>query len=215
MKMTGKNKTIVTVAAFLIFEVLAIGAFISSATGAAATVEPLDRVKKVVDEIIQVLKDKALAKPGMKEVRRHKVERLADGLFDFQEMGKRALGAAWDKATPEEKKEFVPLFADLVKERYIGKIDTYSGQKVEFKRQAVRGKAARVYSVLLDKGTEVPIDYSLVDKDGQWVAYDLQIENVSLVANYRRDFSSIVKNEGLSGLLTKMREKIQNFGAEK
>jgi phospholipid transport system substrate-binding protein len=215
MKMTGKNNTIGAAAAFLIFGFLAIGAFIYPAAGDSATVEPMERVKKVVDEIIQVLKDEALAKPGMREVRRQRVESLADRLFDFQEMGKRALGAAWDQATPEEKKEFVPLFADLVKERYIGKIDTYSGQEIEFKRQAVKGKAARVYSVLLDNGTEVPIDYTLVDKNGQWMAYDLRIENVSLVANYRRDFSSIVKNEGVSGLLTKMREKIQSFGAEK
>lgn len=182
-------------------------------SGAAAVEQPLAQLQEVVDGIINILKDEQLAVPEMQETRRKKVEAQVDRLFDFQEMGKRTLGTAWDKATVAEKKEFVELFANLVKERYIGKVDAYSGQEVVFKKQVVKEKSAIVYSYLLNNGAEVPIDYKLLNDGGRWLAYDLRIENVSLVANYRRDFFSIIKNEGFGGLLVKMRDKIEMLDA--
>jgi phospholipid transport system substrate-binding protein len=101
-----------------------------------------------------------------------------------------------------------------VKQRYIGKIDSYSGQEIVFKRQVLKGRSALVYSVLLDNNTEIPIDYRLVLKNDLWTAYDLRIENVSLVANYRRDFASIVKKNGVAGLIKKMNDKVEQLEAD-
>ena len=178
---------------------------------AVANDEPLTQLQASVDAIIEVLKDEQLAVPEMRDERSRKVEALVDGLFDFHEMGKRTLGAAWDKATPGEKKEFVDFFATIVKQRYIRKIDGYSGQEVSFKKQIVKKRSAKVYSILLNNGIEIPIDYKMLRKNAKWVGYDMVIENVSLVANYRRDFQSIIKKKKFSGLLEKMREKVEKL----
>jgi len=176
-----------------------------------AATDPLNQLKASVDKVLVVLKDEKLVGPEMRATRRQKVESLVDAIFDFQEMGKRALGSTWDKLASTEKEEYVDLFARLVKQRYIGKIDSYSGQEIVFKRQRLEGRSALVYSVLLDNNTEIPIDYRLVLKNDLWAAYDLRIENVSLVANYRRDFAGIVKKEGVAGLLKKMGEKVEQL----
>jgi phospholipid transport system substrate-binding protein len=179
-----------------------------------AATDPLSQLKASVDKVLAVLKDEKLAGSEMRETRRQQVERLVDAIFDFQEMGKRALGRTWDKLAPAEKEEYVNLFTRLVKQRYIGKIDSYSGQEIVFKRQVLKGKSALVYSVLLDNNTEIPIDYRLVLRNDLWAAYDLRIENVSLVSNYRRDFASIVKKNGVAGLLKKMNDKVEQLEAD-
>ena len=179
-----------------------------------AATDPLGQLKASVDKVLAVLKDEKLASPEMRETRRQQVESLVDAIFDFQEMGRRALGGTWDKLVPAEKEEYVNLFTRLVKQRYIGKIDSYSGQEIVFKRQVLKGKSALVYSVLLDNNTEIPIDYRLVLRNDLWAAYDLRIENVSLVANYRRDFASIVKKNGVAGLIKKMNDKVEQLEAD-
>jgi phospholipid transport system substrate-binding protein len=198
---------------FVVFMSLVSVFCLAGSEAAAVAVDPMTQLKEEVDGVIQILRDEQLAVPEMREARRQKVEVQVDKMFDFQEMGRKSLGGVWDKATPEEKKEFTALFAKLVKERYIGKIDSYSGQEVVFKKQRIQENFAVVYSSLLDNGREVPIDYKLLTEGGRWLAYDLIIENVSLVANYRRDFAGIIKQNGFSGLLAKMKEKIDKFDA--
>lgn len=179
-----------------------------------AATDPLSQLKASVDKVLAVLKDEKLAGAQMRATRRQKVESQVDSIFDFQEMGKRALGRTWDKLASAEKEEYIDLFTRLVKQRYIGKIDSYSGQEIVFKRQVLKGRSALVYSVLLDNNTEIPIDYRLVLKNDLWTAYDLRIENVSLVANYRRDFASIVKKNGVAGLIKKMNDKVEQLEAD-
>jgi len=176
-----------------------------------AAVDPLQQIKEIVDNIIDVLKDKQLAAPEMRAVRRARVEELVDGVFDFQEMGKKTLSDTWDTLSAAERKEFVDLLAKMVKQRYIGKIDSYAGQEVVFKKQRQKGTLALVYSDLLDNNTEIPIDYKMVHNGDQWVVYDLRIENISLVANYRSDFSRIIKKDGVTALMKKMQETVDQF----
>ena len=180
-----------------------------------AAVDPLQQIKKTVDSIIAVLKDKQLAAPEKRTVRRDRVEALVDDVFDFEEMGKKTLSDNWDTLSAAEKKEFVDLLAKMVKQRYIGKIDSYAGQEVIFKKQRQKGSLALVYSDLLDNNTEIPIDYKMVLNGDQWVVYDLKIENISLVANYRSDFSRIIKKDGMSALIKKMRETVDQFETDK
>lgn len=174
--------------------------------------DPLTQIKGSVEEILNILRDEQLAAPEKRAERRSKVEAVVDSAFDFEEMAKHSLAGNWSERTPAEQKEFVDLFARLVKERYIGKIDSYSGQKVVFKKQIVRGDKALIYSLLADKTAEIPIDYKLIHtNDDKWLVYDMRIENISLVANYRQDFFSIIKQEGFEGLIRKMKEKVEKL----
>lgn len=178
--------------------------------GRGEEADPLTQTKQYVGEIISILSDQQLAVPERREERKKKVEAVVDNVFDFEEMAKRSLARDWDEKTPEQQKEFVGLFARLVKQRYIGKVDSYSGQKVLFKNQSVKDGNAIIYSLLVDHGTNIPIDYKLIRKDnGKWLGYDVRVENISLVANYRQDFASIIRQDGFEGLLRKIRDKVE------
>ncbi len=178
-----------------------------------AAADPLSQVKDAVQEVLHILQDEQLLAPGMKEERRKQVEAVVDTMFDFAKMSKHVLVGYWDERTPEERQRFENLFARLVKQRYIGKIDDYTGQKVVFKKQRVKGDRALIYTSLIDNGIEIPITYKLLKKGGQWLAFDLKIENVSLVANYRQDFSRIIKKQGFDGLIARMRAKVAEIEA--
>ena len=171
--------------------VVLVASLLGQAPTLQAAMEPMQQIKETVDRIIAVLKDKQLAVPEMRASRRAKVEELVDGAFDFQEMAQKTLSGTWETMSAPQQKEFVDLLARMVKQRYIGKIDSYTGQEVVFKKQRQKGTLALVYSDLLDNGTEIPINYKMSRHDDRWVVFDLQIENVSLVANYRSDFGRI------------------------
>ena len=191
------------------------GSLLCPAPALQAALDPMSQIKETVDKILAVLKDEKLAAPEMRAARRAKVEELVDAEFDFQVMGKKILSDTWDTMSPEEKKEFVDLLARMVKQRYIGKIDSYSGQKVVFKKQLQQGKRARVFSVLRDNNTEIPIDYMMVLDGDRWMVYDLKIENVGQMVTYRSEFARSIKTDGVTGLLKKMRERVDRFETEK
>ncbi len=180
---------------------------------AAVEVEELQQVKTSVMEILDILRDERLKVPERQVERKKLVLAVVRGVFDMREMAKRSLASTWRKITPAEQTRFVDLFGKLVEFRYIGKIDNYTGQKIKFKKEVVRGNRALIYSMLLDNSTEIPIIYSLIKKDGRWRIFDLRIENVSLVVNYRREFLSVAKREGFDGLVKKIEAKVTELQA--
>jgi len=179
----------------------------------ASVHDPLSQLKEQVERVLTILNDERLALPENHEERKRQVESVADDIFDFEEMAARSLANYWDQITPEEKDRFVHLFSKLVKQRYIGKIDSYSGQEIVFKKQIVKQKVAIIYSTVVDNNIEIPIDYKLIQKGNKWLIYDLRIENVSLVTNYRRDFFSIIKKDGYDELVKRLEEKVENFSS--
>ncbi len=176
-----------------------------------AAAGPMDSVKSTVDAILVILQDKTLQTPEKKEERRGKVESVVDGFFDFREMAKRSLARHWRSLPEAERDHFVSLFAKLVKQRYITKIDAYSGQHVEYKKEIIRKNQAIVKTVLDNNGTLIPIDYKLRNSDGQWLTFDMKIENVSLVVNYRRDFAGVIKRKKYAGLVARLEKKVSSF----
>jgi phospholipid transport system substrate-binding protein len=130
-------------------------------------------------------------------------------MFDFREMARSSLGQSWNTLSPEERDTFVGLFTSLVEQRYIGKIDSYNDQKVIYKKELVKGDNAMVYTAIVDKDQEIPIIYRLEKNKGKWLIYDLKIENVSLIVNYRRDFDSIIRKEQFAGLVEKISKQIE------
>ena len=177
---------------------------------ASANNDPLVELQESVDEILMILQSEELKAPGKEGERQQLVLNVVNRMFDFRGMARSSLGQNWNNLTTEERDRFVGLFTSLIEQRYIRKIDTYNEQKVIYKEQRVRKDKARVYTAFIDKDLEIPIDYSLQKSQGKWLIKDLKIENVSLVANYRRDFNSIIRKEQFAGLVEKIKEQLEN-----
>ena len=169
---------------------------------------PSDQLRVQVERVVNVLDDTELRKSGRAADRRAAIRRIANETFDFAETSQRALGPHWQARTPAERTEFTGLFADLLERSYFGKIELYNGEKVAYLGDTVEGDFATVRTKLVTKqGTEVPIVYRMVRRGGQWLVYDVSIEGVSLVANYRAQFNKIIQTSGYAGLVQRLRER--------
>jgi phospholipid transport system substrate-binding protein len=168
--------------------------------------EPTDQLKAQVDRVLKVLDDPALKdKPKDKRVA---VRKIADDIFDFPETAKRSLGRHWAARTQAERDEFVKLFGDLLERSYISKIELYGGEKIQYVTDKVEGDQASVMSKLLTKtNTEVPIEYRMLKKGDRWLVYDVIIEGVSLVSNYRTQFNKIIQTSSYAELVKKMKSR--------
>lgn len=171
--------------------------------------DPSAQLQESTNEILNILQSEELKLPEKKDERNQRILDVINGMFDFREMARSSLGQNWNDLTVEEQDRFVDLFARLIEQRYIGKIDSYDNQKVIYKDQRVQDNKARVYTAIIDKDLEIPIDYSLQMSQGTWLIRDLKIENVSLVANYRRDFNSIIRKQQFAGLVEKITEQLE------
>ena len=178
-------------------------------TLASANNDPQEQLQKSTDEIIMILQSEELKAPERKTERKQRILDVVNRMFDFRAMARSSLGQNWNQLTAEEQDNFVDLFASLIEQRYIGKIDAFDNQKVIYKEKRVKNNMARVYSVLLDKNLEIPIDYSLQKSQGKWLIKDVKIENVSLIANYRRDFNSIIRKVKFAGLVEKITQQLE------
>jgi phospholipid transport system substrate-binding protein len=167
-----------------------------------------DQIKQKVDRTLKVLGDQSLNAPGMETKRRQTLRAIADEIFDWEEMAKRSLGIHWKERTPEEKKEFVKLFADLLDRTYMGKIEKYSGEKIAYDSETIDGKYALLESKILTKNdTEVAVNYWLMNKNGTWWVYDVSVEGVSLIKNYRTQFNEILARSAYPELVKKLKSK--------
>jgi phospholipid transport system substrate-binding protein len=185
---------------------------VATATAAQA-VTPTETVKMRVEQALQSVGQTPATTPEGVERRRAEIRRAADSLFDFTEMSRRALGRHWDERTPAERDEFVKLFTDLMARSYVGKIDRYAGESIAYTGEHVNGDEATVQSqVVTAKGSQIPVEYRLHRVNESWTAYDVFIENVSLVGTYRSQFDRVIKAESFADLLRRLREKGQ--GAE-
>ena len=177
--------------------------------GSAASSEPMAELKVSVEEIVDILKREELKGPEKYDERQRLIWDIALKMFDFREMAKSSLGKNWNTITPEERDQFVDLFSSLVKKRYIGKINDYTDQEIVYTKQLIKKDRAMVYSLIIDKGTEIPIIYKLKADQEKWFIYDMKIENVSMVLNYRRDFDSVIRKEKFAGLLERITEQLE------
>ena len=173
----------------------------------SAFTEPTARVKDSVDQVIKILKDKSLDR----ETRWDKIGVVINDSFDFRSMSQSVLATNWKKASPEERKRFVEFFSQYLEDTYRTKIEAYTNQRVEYVGETIRGKRAVVETLIVTDNTSIPVNYKLKNNDGEWYAYDVVIEGVSLVSNYRSTFAAIVNNDGMDGLLTDIQSRIQKY----
>ena len=171
--------------------------------------EPTEQMKLTIDKIIDILSDPALKDPAKAEERRTLMRRVANERFDWREMAQRSLAKHWKQRTEEEKREFVPLFTDLLEQAYLKRIENYSGDKVSYDVEKVKGEYSIVkVRIFTDKQVEIPVAYKMRKKGPEWKIYDVSIEGVSLVNNYRQQFDSVILSSSYEGLLEKLKEKV-------
>ena len=170
--------------------------------------EPTVQVKQTVDAVLDILRNKELKKADKTEQRRAQIRKVVSGRFDFAEMAKRSLAQHWKKRTPEEQKEFVPLYTDLLENTYIRKIERYENEKVVYLDEKIEGDYATVKTnIVTTKNAEIPIEYRLLKEGDQWKAYDVVVEGVSLVNNYRNQFNNIIRSGSYEELLRRLKNK--------
>lgn len=185
---------------------LALG--VALAASAAWGGEATERVKASVDQVLKLVQNPELKKPANAEKRRAQIREVARGLFGFEEMAKRALGRHWVERSPEQRTRFTELFTELLERSYVGKIEAYGGEKIAYRPEQADGDAVTVRSKLVtQRGTEIPIDYRMLKNGARWAAYDVVIEGVSLVANYRTQFNRIITQSSYAELVKKMEQK--------
>jgi len=169
---------------------------------------PTDQLKGSIDQVLVVLQDPALKQPGKGDERRQKIRTIANEIFDWQETGKRALARHWQARSPQEREEFSKLFADLLERSYVSKIEAYTGERIVYGEEAVDGDQAMVRTKLVTKsGTQIPIDYQMQKIEDRWRVYDVKIENVGLVSNYRSQFNRIIQQSGYPDLVQRLKTK--------
>lgn len=185
-------------------------ALILLATGTAQAMTPTEVIKERVDKALETLSKSSATTPEGAEQRRAEIRRVADSLFDFSEMSKRALGKHWAGRTAAERDEFVKLFSELMARAYLGKMDRYAGESITYVSERVDGDLATVGSqVITAKKSEVPIEYRLHRVSDRWAVYDIIIDNVSLLGTYRSQFDRIIQTSSFAELLKRMRQKEQ------
>jgi phospholipid transport system substrate-binding protein len=167
-----------------------------------------DEVKKTVDEVVRIVSDKELKKAQNEKKKRKALKAIIGTLFDYTEMTKRAIGGHWKELSAPDKKEITGLFETLLENSYANKIESYNNEKVIYLREDTEDNYSEVKTKIVTvKRDEYAVDYRLMNKDGRWMVYDVVIEGVSLVSNYRTQFNKIINNQGFKELLKKLRAK--------
>jgi phospholipid transport system substrate-binding protein len=168
---------------------------------------PGEQIKATVDRVMEILKDPKLQGDDKKTERREKLRQVVLPRFDFAEMGKRALGNNWNRY-PEKQQEFVAAFKQLLEESYADQIQAANGDKVVYLNERTdKGYSEVDTKVISSKGEETPMTYKLHSVDSDWKVYDIVVENVSIVNNYRSQFNRILSNASLDELIKRIKEK--------
>lgn len=168
--------------------------------------EPQDRLKGGIDKVIAVLSDPALKGAAKRTERQNKLRAVADGFFDWRELSRRALAENWNKYSPKQQDEFVASFSELLQKTYIRKLEKYNNEKVTYVKEQIEGNHAFINTLVVMKDKNIPINYVMLKRD-QWMVYDVMVEGVSLVKNYRSQFSKVLSKESPEALLQRIKDK--------
>jgi len=168
---------------------------------------PTETVRATINEVIRILEDPGLKDPAKLIPRRHMLEEVIAARFDYAEMSKRSLAAHWRSLSAAERIEFVDLFRSFLSDRYAEKIEGYAGEQVSYLSERIEDGYAEVRTELRSSKVDIPMDYRLHVRDSQWHAYDMIVDGVSLVKNYRSQFNKIIRDSSYQGLVEKLRDR--------
>jgi phospholipid transport system substrate-binding protein len=169
---------------------------------------PTEIAKQVIERALNALNDPS----SQGEARRQKVKRIVDPYFDYQEMAKRSLGPTWGKLSAGQRQEFVALFSQLLEASYSDKIEKYAQRvKIDYTGEILEGEYAEVRTVVVKANDRIPLNYRLMNEGGTWKVYDVIIEGVSLVSNYRSQFSRIIHESSYTELVKRLKTKVSEL----
>lgn len=175
---------------------------------------PTDQLRDGIDQVFKILRDPRMAGDTNTTQRRNAILTAAGNIFDFNEMAKRSLGQHWTARTPVERSQFVALFTDLMQHSYISKVDQHGGANMIFRGETIDGDVAVVQTKIpLSNGNEMPLDYWLHKVVDRWQVYDLSLDGISLVANYRAQFNKIIRTASYETLVAKLNSHQAEFAA--
>lgn len=180
----------------------ALAAWLMVASAMATTAGPQDVVETAVTRVIVAMQDDPSRQHARAEIRS-----AAVSLFDFDEMARRTLTRHWTSRSAEERAEFVALFTELLERSYLGRIESWSGEKILYTSETVDGAFASVRSKIVTRRAEVGIEYRLLQRDGRWRVYDVLMDGVSFVSTFRSAFDRIIQQSSWSGLMDKLRKR--------
>ena len=171
---------------------------------------PLNTTQVNVNKVLDVLRDPKLKSESAKETKKQKLRSIYKGMFNEIEFSKRTLARNWNKLNTAQQGEFVQLFEQVLEKAYIDKILSYTNEKIDFYKESMNSETqAEVQTKVITSSKEIPIFYRLILKDGAWKVYDVVVENVSLVLNYRTQFNDILAKDTPEQLLEVLRKKVK------
>ncbi len=185
--------------------------FSFDATPVLALANPTDNIRTATDKILSVLNDKSLNKEQRRSALRKEIRNIVDQRFDFQTMSKSVMANNWKKATGYERSRFIDFFSQNLEITYFGALESYSGEEIKYVGEKIKGDRAVVDTVIVSKTKEIPVSYKMKLDIDIWYVYDVVIENVSLVSNYRNLYTAIIKNDGISGLLQNLEGRLAKY----
>ena len=169
-------------------------------------------IVETIDKSLEILRDPLLQDVSKMSERKQKLWETLEPIFAFQEISRRALGRHWKKRTAEERKEFTLIFTNTLKNTYLHKSDSHASEDIIYLRENTQGNRSKVQTnVITTEGKKVAVDYSMYKSDNGWKIYDVAIEGVSVVGNYRSQFNSILNKSSFAELIQKLKEKEKEF----
>ena len=177
--------------------------------------DPTDQIRQTSDKLLSVVDNPALKGPAQDAERQKQMRTVVDERFDWAAMSRSAYGKGWRDLTQAQRTEFTGLFSELIEKTYMSKVESYSGEKILYKGDKVDGVYGVVDVVIVTlRGTDIPVSYRVLKKGPEWLVYDISIEGVSLVNNYRSQIGAILNNSSFDNLLVRLRAKIAAKAAD-
>jgi len=174
-----------------------------------ANSEIKSQLKGTIDKVIQIVKDEALKNDH--QARRAALRKTIDERFNYRQMVMRSLAKNWDSRSGQERQEFIALFKSLLENSYANKLEAYRDEKINYLDEIIKGKYALIKTEVVRRSSTLGVDYKLIQENGDWKVYDFVIEGVSMVRNYRSQFTKIIRRDSYEVLVQKLTDKIHDI----
>ena len=167
------------------------------------------QLKSTIDKVIKIVKDEALKND--QQARRAALRKTIDERFNYRQMVMRSLAKNWDARSDQERREFIALFKSLLENSYANKLEAYRDEKINYLDEIIKGEYALIKTEVVRRSSTIGVDYKLINENGNWKVYDFVIEGVSMIRNYRSQFTKIIRRDSYEVLVQKLKEKINNI----
>lgn len=168
---------------------------------------PMNTIKNTIDHILNTLKNDSIDKLEKRNI----IMATINQSFDFKDMAQRTLATNWRKTSPQQRQDFIQLFGRLIQNTYMGRLEAYTNEEIRYLKSKIKGRKAIVKTLIITKSTDIPIKYKLSNKSGGWLVYDVEVEKISMISNYRSTYQNIIKRKGFAKLLIDMRAKVDEL----